>query len=110
MIFSAVSCGVLSADYMYRTVIEIFMPSLRKALRLVALGMLCFTFGVLLAALIVYSDQLGISSTVAPYASFLSAIFYILYIIGAVLVIVGSRGFSMRPAKKAADVSMGTVS
>lgn len=108
MIYSSVLCGVLSAGYMYQSVIDIFMPGLRKALRLIALGLVCFTFGVLLAAFIIFSPELGVS--IDPhYINILSAGFYMLYIIGSILVIMGARRFALRPAKKTVDVSLQKV-
>ena len=105
LIFFAVMCGVLSAGYMYQSVVGIFFPALRKALRYIALGMVSFTVGVFLAAMIVFSSQLGLTS-IAPYENALSAGFYILYIIGSILIVIGARQFAFRPAKKVADVSL----
>ncbi len=106
MIFVAVICGVFSAGYMYESVIKIFMPGLRKALRLIALGLTCFTFGVLLASLLVYSPELGVAISVSPYANLLSAVFYLIYILGSLLVFLGSRQFNARPARGVVDVSL----
>lgn len=109
MIFSAILCGFLSAGYMYRTVAGLFMPGLRKALSFIAIGLVCFTFGVLLAAFIIFSGELGVAGLISPYINALSIVFYVLYIAGSVLVLVGAKRFALRPAKETVDVSLQEV-
>ena len=104
LIFFAVMCGIVSAGYMYQSVVGIFFPALRNALRYIALGMVSFTFGVFLAAIVIFSSELGLS--IASYVDLLSAGFYILYIVGSILIVIGARQFAFRPAQKVADVSL----
>ena len=103
MIFSAVIVGVTSAGYLYQSVSP-FLTALRKALRLISFGMLLITFGVLVAASIIFSPQLGYPPP--SYQLVLSVLFYVLFIIGSILILLGGRQFTGRTPKKVSDVSL----
>ena len=106
MIFSAVIVGVVSAGYLYQSVSP-FLTALRKAMRLIAFGMLLITFGVLTAASIIFNPELGYP--LSPYTNALSALFYLLFIAGSILILLGGRQFTARAAKKVVDVSLQEV-
>ncbi len=95
LIFVAVICGVVSAAYLYQSA-DIFVNILRKPLRLISSGMLVITAGVLLAAFISFESQIG--RVFFFYNVPISAFFYVLYIIGSVLILLGARQFTYRPA------------
>ncbi|HTK33583.1 MAG TPA: hypothetical protein VL335_03540 [Candidatus Paceibacterota bacterium] len=104
LIFVAVICGVVSATYFY-TSAGIFMNLLRKPLRLISSGMFLIAIGVLLAAFISYESQLGLELYVGNIP--LSAFFYILYIIGSIVIGLGARQFATHPSgNNVVDVSM----
>ena len=94
LIFIAVITGVLAAGYLYQSA-DIFVNLLRKPLRLISSGMLVITGGVLLAAFISYEAQLGVAFFF--YNIPISAFFYVLYIAGSVLILLGARQFTYRP-------------
>jgi C4-dicarboxylate transporter len=96
LIFIAVICGMVSAGYLYQSA-DIFVNLLRKPLRLISSGMLVITAGVLLAAFISYESQLGVVYLV--YGVPISAFFYVFYIIGSVLILLGARQFTYHPVK-----------
>lgn len=96
LIFVAAICGVVSAAYLYQSA-DIFVNLLRKPLRLISGGMFVITIGVLLAAFISYESQFGLAFFF--YSIPISAFFYILYIIGSVLILLGARQFAYRPVK-----------
>ncbi len=106
MIFSAVIVGVVSAGYLYQSVSP-FLSALRKAMRLISFGMLLITFGVLTAASIIFSPELGYP--LSAYQNALSILFYLLFIIGSILILLGGRQFTARTPKKVVDVSLGSV-
>ncbi len=94
--FSAVIMGVLAAAYLYQSA-DIFVNLLRKPLHLISSGMFIITIGVLLAAFISYEGSQGIMFLF--YGVPISALFYILYIIGSILIFLGARQFSYKPVK-----------
>ena len=106
MIFSAVIVGVTSAGYLYQSVSPL-LGGLRKALRLFAFGMLLITFGVLVAASIIFSPDMGYS--ISPYQDYLSILFYVLFIAGSILILLGGRQFNSRRPSKVVDVSLGSI-
>lgn len=103
LIFVAVICGVVSATYFYSSA-GIFMNLLRRPLRLISSGMFLISLGVLLAAFISYESRLGIQFYISGVP--LSAFFYILYIIGSIVIAIGARQFTTRPTGKVVDVSL----
>ena len=104
LIFVAVICGVVSAVYFYQSA-GIFMKLLRRPLRLISSGMFIVTLGVLLAAFISYEAQYGY--TFVSYGVPISVFFYILYIIGSIMIGLGARQFATHPSGKVVDVSLG---
>ncbi len=105
LIFVSVIVGVISATYFYTSAQS--FPRLRlfqSSLKYIATGMFIITLGVLLAALINYESKLGFDLLL--YGVPLQAVFYILYIIGSVLILVGTRKFTYRPKEGIVDVSM----
>lgn len=103
LIFAAVIIGVVSATYFYFST-AIFMDLLRRPLKLISSGMFVIAIGVLLAAFISYESSLGL--TISFYGLPLQLIFYLLYIIGSVMIALGARRFTAHPKEKVADVSM----
>lgn len=95
--FGAVIIGVLTAAYLYQSA-DIFVNLLRKPLHYISLGMFIITIGVLLAAFISYEAQFGIVFVIGRVP--IAALFYILYIIGSILIFIGARKFSYRPVKE----------
>ncbi len=106
MIFSAVIVGVSSAGYLYQSVSPL-LGGIRKALRLFSFGMLLITFGVLVAASIIFSPNLGFP--LSPYTNALSILFYVLFIAGSILILLGGRQFNSRRPHKVVDVSLGSI-
>jgi len=98
LIFTAVLIGVISATYFYLSA-GIFVTALGRPLKLVSLGMMIIAIGVLLAATISFEARYGINFIL--YGLPLQAVFYLLYIIGSLLILVGARKFTYRPKVKA---------
>ena len=94
-IFVAVMCGVLSTAYFYIST-NVFMDLLKRPLKLISTGMTIMTIDVLLAAFITYESSLGMRFSF--FGLPLEAIFFVFYIIGSVLIGVGARQFTHRPA------------
>ena len=107
-IFASVIIGVISAAYFYVSA-GIFMDFLKWPIKVIAAGMFVITIGVLLAAYISYESSLGVSLLVRniPF----SAIFYVVYIVGSVMIAIGARGLKHRPSSKnnVVDVSLGKI-
>ena len=104
LIFVAVICGVVSATYFYLSA-GIFMNLLRRPLRLISSGMFMIAIGVLLAAFISYESQFGLIFLL--FGVPISAVFYVLYIIGSVMIAMGARQFTTHPASNnVVDVSL----
>ena len=104
LIFVAVICGVVSAVYFYQSA-GVFIKLLRKPLRLISGGMFIITLGVLLAAFISYESQIGyqfVSYGIVPVSTY----FYILYIIGSIMIGIGARQFTARPSAQVVDVAL----
>ena len=96
LIFIGVITGVISSAYLYQSS-QIFINLLRKPLQLISAGMLTITSGVLLAAFISFESQFGV--TFFFYSIPISALFYILYIVGSVLILAGARQFVYQQVK-----------
>lgn len=105
LIFTAVIVGVVSAAYFYLSA-GIFMDMLKRPLKLISSGMFVIAIGVLLAAFISYEGDHGY--VLIFYNVPLSAYFYILYIIGSLMIALGARRFTHKP-KGVVDVSLGSV-
>ncbi len=103
LVFVAVMVGVISAAYFY-TSTDIFNALLKRPLKLISTGMFIISIGVLLAATISYEASLGIN--LFFYGFPLSAYFYVLYIIGSIMILLGARKFTHKATVKVVDVSM----
>jgi hypothetical protein len=104
LIFVAVICGVVSAVYFYQSA-GIFLKQLRKPLRLISSGMFLISLGVLLAAFISYEATQGVMFV--AYGVPISTYFYILYIIGSIMIGVGARQFTTHPkSNNVVDIGM----
>lgn len=103
LIFLAVITGVVSAAYFYLST-DVFLGLMKRPLKFVSLGMFVIAIGVLLAAFISYESKQGIQ--LYFYNIPLQAIFYILYIIGSLMIGIGARQFTKRPTSQVADVSL----
>ena len=99
LIFIAVIVGVVSAAYFYISA-NVFenLHLLQRPLKLISSGMFIIAIGVLLAAFISYEAQQGFD--LYFYGAPLQIFFYILYIIGSVMILLGSRKFTYRPFEK----------
>ena len=98
LVFVAVICGVVSAVYFYQSA-GIFVSALKKPLRLISSGMFIITLGVLLAAFISYESQLGYSFVSYGFLP-ISVYFYILYIIGSIMIGIGAHQFATHPTTR----------
>ena len=94
LVFFSVICGVVSAVYFYQST-DIFMNLLQRPLKLISSGMIIMTLGVMLAAVISYEAGLGVRFVIAGVP--LEAVFYIAYIIGSGMILLGARKFAARP-------------
>ena len=97
IIFFSVLCGVLSATYLYRSA-DIFVSILKRPLKFISSGIMIITAGVLLAAFISYEGQFG--HTFVYFGIPLQVVFFLLYIVGSVLVFLGARQFTHHPKEK----------
>jgi hypothetical protein len=96
LVYVAVIVGVVSAGYFYDSA-SIFVDLLKRPLKLISSGMMVIALGVLLAAFISFEAQYGVSY--AFYGVPLPALFYILYIVGSLMILGGARQFARRPIK-----------
>lgn len=105
-IFFSVIIGVVAAAYFYISAgVFVHLNLLQRSLQFIASGMFIITIGVLMAAFISYQDKQGL--VLIFYGLPLQVLFYILYIIGSVLILIGSRGFTHRSHKNnVVDVSL----
>jgi hypothetical protein len=97
LVFFSVLCGVLSATYLYRSA-DIFVTILKRPLKYISSGIMTIAAGVLLAAFLSYESQLGVSFVY--FGIPLQAVFFLLYIVGSILIFIGARQFSLRPKQK----------
>ena len=99
LIFFSVLCGVLSATYLYRSA-DIFVTILKRPLKFISSGIMTIAAGVLLAAFLSYESQLG--REFVYFGVPLQAVFFLLYIVGSILIFYGARQFTHRPKEKIA--------
>ncbi|MDQ2932916.1 MAG: hypothetical protein M3Q80_00855, partial [bacterium] len=71
------------------------LRKLQRPLKLISAGMFIIALGVLLAAFISYGEQLGFELYFAQLP--LEVYFYIMYIIGSLMIFFGSRQFIYKP-------------
>ncbi len=105
-IFFSVIIGVVAAAYFYISAgVFVHLNLLQRSLQLISSGMFIIAIGVLMAAFISYESKLGFE--LIFYGLPLQVLFYIIYIIGSLLILVGSRGFTHRSRKdNVVDVSL----
>jgi hypothetical protein len=94
LIFAAVIIGVVSATYLYQSA-GIFVSILGRPIKLMSSVMFIIAVGVLLAAVVSYEASNGIQLFL--YGLPLQAVFYVFYIIGSVMILLGARKFSYKP-------------
>jgi len=105
-IFFSVIVGVVAAAYFYISAgVFVHLNLLQRSLQLISSGMFIIAIGVLMAAFISYEDKQGFE--LVFYGLPLQVLFYIIYIIGSCMILIGSRGFTHRSNKNnVVDVSL----
>lgn len=105
-IFSSVIIGVLSAAYFYVSAgVFDHLHTLRHSLKWIAAGMFIIAIGILMAAFISYEAKLGFE--LIFYGFSLQVFFYMIYILGSLMVLIGARQFTHRSHKdNVVDVSL----
>jgi len=93
-VISAVIIAAFSIAYLYFSA-DIFVNVLRKPLRLISWGMYCLDFGVLLVTIVSYEAANGHYLSLAGIQ--LGVFFYLFYVVGSVLIILGAREFKHSP-------------
>jgi putative Ca2+/H+ antiporter (TMEM165/GDT1 family) len=95
-IFFSVIVGVVSAAYFYLSTGAFeHLHLLQRPIKWVAAGIFLIAIGVLMAAFISYEEQQGLQ--LFFYELPLQVLFYIVYIIGSLLILFGARQFTYRP-------------
>jgi hypothetical protein len=97
LILLALIVGMVSAGYFYEET-NVFTATLKRPLKTIASGMILISFGILLAVFISYFQNQGYAVTL--YNIPIASVFYILYIIGSILIFVGARSFVYKPVIK----------
>jgi hypothetical protein len=82
--------GMVSAVYFYQST-DIFLYSLKMPLKLISSGMILISFGILLAVFISYFQNQGQEILLLNIP--ISALFFLMYIAGSVLIFLGARQF-----------------
>ena len=82
--------GMVSAVYFYQST-DIFLYSLKMPLNLISSGMILISFGILLAVFISYFQNQGQEILLLNIP--ISALFFLMYIAGSVLIFLGARQF-----------------
>ncbi len=105
LVFLAVIIGVVTAAYFYISAGAFgHLNLLRDSLKLISSGMFIIAIGVLIGAFISFEAKQGFD--LFFYDIPLQAFFYLLYIIGSVLILFGARKFTARPTQEVVDVSL----
>lgn len=104
-IFASVIIGVIAAAYFYLST-DTFkhLHLLQRPIKWIAGGIFLIAIGVLTAAFISYEEQRGF--ILYFYDLPLQALFYIIYIIGSLMIMVGARRFTYRSHSDVVDVSL----
>lgn len=105
-IFFSVIVGVVAAAYFYISA-GVFdrLNLLQRSLKWIAAGIFVIAIGVLMAAFISYEEKQGF--VLIFYGLPLQVLFYILYIIGSSMILIGARKFTHRSRKdNVVDVSL----
>lgn len=107
-IFFSVIIGVIAAAYFYLSAGAFdHLHLLQRPLKWIAAGMFLIAVGVLMAAFISYEEQQGFQ--LYFYELPLQVLFYIIYIIGSIMILVGARKFTASPRESVVDVSLQKV-
>ena len=94
LILSGVVVAAFSIAYLYFSA-NIFVDILKRPIRLISWGMLLIDFGVLLVTVISYEASQG--RDLSLFNISLSVYFYVLYLVGSILVVWGARQFKHSP-------------
>ena len=94
LIILAVIIGGGALAYFYFSV-DIFTNILKLPLRMISIGMIVINIGVILILYLAYQASAGMETKIFGFS--ISSCFYVLYFIGSVMVILGSRKFAKRP-------------
>lgn len=94
LVLASLIIGMISALYFYEST-GIFVNLLKKPLKLISSGMILISFGILLAVFISFYQNQGYS--ILLYNIPISAFFFLMYIIGSIMIFIGARQFSKRP-------------
>lgn len=94
LVIVSVLAGVVAAVYFYLST-DIFMSLLQRPLKLIASGMIIMTLGVMLAAAVSFEGRAGV--TFVYYGIPIEALFYLSYIVGSIMILMGARQFVKRP-------------
>lgn len=86
--------GIISAVYFYEST-GIFVNLLQKPLRLISSGMIVISFGILLSVFISFYQNLGYSIAIMNVP--ISVLFFLMYLIGSLMIFSGARQFSIKP-------------
>lgn len=107
-IFFSVIVGVVSAAYFYLSTGAFDnLHLLQRPIKWIAGGIFLIAIGVLMAAFISYEEQQGYQ--LYFYDLPLQVLFYIIYIIGSIMILVGARKFTASPRESVVDVSLQKV-
>lgn len=105
LIFFSVIIGVVAAAYFYISAGAFEnLHLLQRPLKWIAAGMFIIAIGVLMAAFISYEDTQGLK--LFFYGLPLQVVFYLIYILGSVMILFGARQFTYRPHGGVVDVSL----
>lgn len=94
LVLFAMIVGLLSAVYFYQST-DIFVSVLQKPLKYISTGVIMIILGIFLAVFISYEYNMG--NIVYLYTLPLNLFFFILYIVGSILIFIGARKFSIKP-------------
>lgn len=104
-IFMSVIVGVVAASYFYISAGAFeHLHLLQRPLKWIATGMFLIAIGVLMAAFISFEEQQGLQ--LFFYDMPLQVVFYVIYIVGSLLIFFGARQFTYRPHGDVVDVSL----
>lgn len=94
LVIAAVILAAFAIAYLYFSA-NIFVNLLKRPIKLISWGMLCLDVGVLLVTLFSYEAIIGNEIRIFGYS--LAVFFYVFYVAGSVLVVLGARQFKRRP-------------
>ena len=94
LVLFAMIVGLISSLYFYQSA-DIFVISLQKPLKYISTGITMIILGIFLAVFISFEYSIG--NIIYVYTLPLNFIFFLLYLIGTLLIFIGARKFSHRP-------------